>query len=429
VETFLRQFCTVDSNANPVCDGYVTGTEIPNLWRLIAFSGGALEILPILPSDATIREALSGNSPVLLSLRLASGEAAAAVATGVDRSGEIQIMDPSPRNAQTSLGAYRAAGAALLGAARFVPRPAIANGFLIAIAGAETEVASGNGRCGVPFPIPARPAAISFGYCDGAETPYQLQVTGPDVFRGTVTDLAEGGARFEIAGLRSGFFLISRPSASWELSTLETSFQPTNILNAASFNPDIAPGAAISIFGLGLSRANMETRVEIGGLPARILFATPFQLNAVVPLELAPGPAQLRVTSFFGTAEAPLEIRAAAPALFRFSTSQAAITNQDGQLNTPGNPARRGEVVVVYGTGFGAVEAQPGGNLLRTVLPVTARVAGVDVPVVYAGLTPGAAGLYQLNLTLPADLPPGLSQSLEIRQAGVTASTAQVAIR
>jgi uncharacterized protein (TIGR03437 family) len=109
------------------------------------------------------------------------------------------------------------------------------------------------------------------------------------------------------------------------------------------------------------------------------------------------------------------------------SDSQAAITNQDGTLNAPNNPAARGQVIVVYGTGFGAVQDSEGA-LRRTSLPVTVHAAGIDLPVVYSGLTPGFMGLYQLNVRLVTNMPPGLFQPLEIRQAGVTANPIPVAI-
>ena len=136
----------------------------------------------------------------------------------------------------------------------------------------------------------------------------------------------------------------------------------------------------------------------------------------------------MRLTSVFGVAEAQIDVRDAAPAVFRLSPTQAAVTNQDGSLNAPNNPAARGQIVVLYGTGFGAVQAAQG-SLRRTTLPVTIRGAGVDMPIVYAGLTPGSVGLYQLNVQLPADMPPGLFQLLEIRQAGVTANPVAIAIR
>jgi len=151
-------------------------------------------------------------------------------------------------------------------------------------------------------------------------------------------------------------------------------------------------------------------------------------VNAVVPLALQPGSWPLRLTSAFGVAEVQVEVRDATPAVFRLSESQAAVTNQNGSLNAPNNPAPRGQVVVIYGTGFGAVEEAAAG-VRRTVQPVTVRGAGVDLPVVYSGLTPGYIGLYQLNVQLPADMPPGLFQALEIRQGGVTANPVVIAIR
>lgn len=91
------------------------------------------------------------------------------------------------------------------------------------------------------------------------------------------------------------------------------------------------------------------------------------------------------MTSPYGAVAVPLTVQAAAPAVFRLG-------------------AARVQIVVMYGTGFGAVwEAE--GALRRTVAPVTVRVGDVDLPVVYAGLTPGTVGLYQINVQLPRDKP------------------------
>ena len=428
IDTYLRNFCVLDSQANQICDGYLTNPELPNLWRLINFAGGALEIVPIPPAELSIREALSGGSPVLVSLRLSDGAAIAVVATGVTADGGIQIMDPNPRQPRAGLAEYLSANATIAGAIRFIPRTPATGGFLLTAYGSAAGAAAPAGTCGVAFGIPGADATSLFVYCDGAHSVYQAEIAATGAYRGSLTDLSSGGPRFEINGLRNGSFRVSRPALTWELSTLETSFQANAVLNAASFTADYAPGTAISIFGLGLNRLGSETSVEIGGLPAQVLFSTPFQVNAVVPLTLAPGTWPMRLTSVFGVAEAQIDVRDAAPAVFRLSTTQAAVTNQDGSLNAPNNPAARGQIVVLYGTGFGAVQAAQG-TLRRTALPVTIRGAGVDLPIAYAGLTPGSIGLYQLNVQLPADMPPGLFQTLEIRQAGVTANPVTIAIQ
>jgi uncharacterized protein (TIGR03437 family) len=49
----------------------------------------------------------------------------------------------------------------------------------------------------------------------------------------------------------------------------------------------------------------------------------------------------------------------------------------------------------------------------------TPDIGGVAIPqdnILFAGLTPEFAGLYQINLTLPASLPPG-TQEVVLRQA------------
>ena len=428
LDTYLRNFCVLDSQASQICDGYLSNPEVPNLWRLVNFAGGGLEIFPVAPVELSIREALAGGSPVLVSLRLANGSAVAVVATGVTVDGGMQIMDPNPRQPRASLADYLAANASIAGAVRFIPRAPVAGGFLLIAYGTAVAAAAPAGSCGAAFGVPGAEATSLFVYCDGSQTVYQAEIAAAGTYRGSLTDLSSGGPRFEITGLRTGSFRVSRPALTWELSTLETAFQANAVLNAASFTADYAPGTAISIFGLGLARTNSETTVEIGGLLAQVLFATPFQVNAVIPLNLAPGAWPMRLTSVFGISEAQIDIRDAAPGVFRLSEAQAAVTNQDGSLNAPNNPAGRGQIVVVYGTGFGAAQAAQGA-LRRTVIPVTVRGAGVDLAVVYSGLTPGSIGLYQLNVQLPADMPPGLFQVLEIRQAGFTANPVSIAIR
>lgn len=427
VDSYLRNFCVLDSQANQICDGYLSNPEAPNLWRLVNFSGGGLEILPIATTELSIREALAGGTPVLVSLRLSGGAAAGVVVTGAGADGGLQIMDPNPRQPRGSLGEYLGAGATIAGAARFSARAGTASGFLMHAYGNTVAVAAAAGGCGAAFGIPGADATSLFSFCDGSQNVYQAEIGASGNYRGSLTDLGTGGPRYEINGLRTGVFRVSKPGLYWELAALEPSIEANAVVNAASFTTDYAPGTILSIFGLGLARGGQETQVEIGGQRAEVLYATAFQVNAVVPLGLAAGSWPLRLTSGFGVAEAQVELREAAPAVFRLSETQAAVTNQNGSLNAPNNPATRGQVVVIYGTGFGAVAEGTGAR--RTMQPVGVRGAGLDLPVVYSGLTPGYIGLYQLNVQLPVEMPPGLFQVLEIRQGGVAANPVVVAIR
>src|SRR5262249_8380520 len=148
-----------------------------------------------------------------------------------------------------------------------------------------------------------------------------------------------------------------------------------------------------------------KTVVEVGGIPAPVIAQTPFQVNAQIPFEAGSGATTLRITSAFGAAEQPIQIGDVAPGIFQVSGQVAAILNLNNTLNTPDNPAKRGETVVIFCTGLGLVTSQ--GSLSVAQAPVTALVQGLAWRPDFAGLTPGFIGLYQVNLPIPAAAPPG----------------------
>ena len=117
------------------------------------------------------------------------------------------------------------------------------------------------------------------------------------------------------------------------------------------------------------------------------------------------------------------------PALFTFPGSpQAVVLNQDGSVNGPANPARRGEFVTLYLTGSGPVLPAVRSGAPAPVAPLS-RVAGlVEVEILgatvaeddlfFAGLTPGFVGLTQINVRIPADAFAGEQVTLLLRIAG-----------
>jgi len=217
----------------------------------------------------------------------------------------------------------------------------------------------------------------------------------------------------------------------------DINFSSHSVVNAATFSADMAPGGLIAIFGDGLAKSGTTTKVEIGDRTASVTAAFPFQVNAQIPPGIAPGTQTLRVTSAFGVSEQAIEIQAAAPAIFRLdpvplgldktALNKGAIINQDAKLNLPSNPARRGTVVTVFGTGFG--ETKGGSAPVSTVSQVTGSLGGQDVPVLFAGLTPGFVGLYQVNVSIPISVPPGLDLPISFRIGGVESSPVEIAVQ
>jgi uncharacterized protein (TIGR03437 family) len=75
-------------------------------------------------------------------------------------------------------------------------------------------------------------------------------------------------------------------------------------------------------------------------------------------------------------------------------------------------PARTGDVVIAYGVGWGpTTSSDPIGTLATSAAKLTSNysltLGGMPVNVSYAGLSPGSAGLYQINFTVPAGLAAG----------------------
>jgi uncharacterized protein (TIGR03437 family) len=214
------------------------------------------------------------------------------------------------------------------------------------------------------------------------------------------------------------------------------------VVNGASFAaaPDnfVAPNSIISIFGIDLSLQTKQVsqsdlvrgrlpvvlggvQVRIGEIPAPLYFVSPLQINAQVPSEITPGEWQLVVVreNLSGGNAATVKVRPAAPGLFPYvtHTDYTLVGRGDPQGSTP---ARPGEVVLIFGTGFGATApAVFAGELpdfaAQVVLPARAWLGDAILPdhlLLYVGQAPGFAGLSQINLELPADLAPG---DLQIR--------------
>ena len=444
---FLTSFCATGAEGNSFCDGFFTVPEtqerIVNLWRLGAFAGGGVEVAAEKPEDPAIRDALAQGSPVILALALTSDGVPAGshfvVATGVSANAWIQIHDPNPAFGRSALNEYllgfEAAGqrwkAALTGAARLRPPAAVYPGFLVSSSSAAFEVRSPSGDCGVNFEFPSSPATpgaapaaaggvFRFRYCAGAETRYQLDLTGSGVQRATLTDLSDPGGRLELSAGAGASFALSRPATLWKAAPLEMTLTAGGVVNAATLTPGIAPGSLVYIRGTGLSGG----KVELDGQPVTVVAAEAFRVIAQAPLEVPPGQHSMRVESRFGSAEQAVEVRETAPAIFQSANS---VVNQAGTVNSPVSPAQRGQAIVVYCTGLGAVDRQ--GTLARVKTPVSAVLGGVELPVAFAGLAPGMTGVYQVNIVLPAATPPGLDLELRLRQQGADSNSVPVSIQ
>ena len=102
-----------------------------------------------------------------------------------------------------------------------------------------------------------------------------------------------------------------------------------------------------------------------------------------------------------------------------------------GNLIGPSNPAHAGDVLVMYCLGLGAVTpavadgtAAPSNPPASTVITVTVRVATQTANVIFAGLTPTLAVLYQIDLYVPQGTPTGDEVPVTLSTGGQTSGRA-----
>jgi uncharacterized protein (TIGR03437 family) len=157
---------------------------------------------------------------------------------------------------------------------------------------------------------------------------------------------------------------------------------------------------------------------------APIYFVSPTQISAVVPFTVPNDGTQLTFTVTNGTASNAVTVYSgpSSPGIFTQPSGglgSGAVLHADFSLVTAASPAKSGETIQVFLTGLGTVTgntaagaAGPANPLATTVLPVDIGIIGsdgnfYDGTVTFAGLAPNLGGLYQVNVTLPANLPTG----------------------
>ena len=204
------------------------------------------------------------------------------------------------------------------------------------------------------------------------------------------------------------------------------------VANAASGSAGpLAPGSIASLYGAGLP-ANFV--VTVNGVTAPIFGAIPSQINFQIPFEVGPGTATVNLMATGRGTTSTIQIQTVGPGLFTQAGGAAAVLNQDYSVNGPGQPAAVGSAIAAYLTGLGPVQPPvatgapaPFNALSRTTGMVTAAIGSTPATVVFSGLAPGYAGLYQVNVLVPQVS--GGQYPLQISVNGVAGNAAPVSIR
>jgi uncharacterized protein (TIGR03437 family) len=202
------------------------------------------------------------------------------------------------------------------------------------------------------------------------------------------------------------------------------------VANAEGESPTIAPNTWVEIKGLNLAPdsriwqpsdfINNQLPTQLDGVSATVngkaafpYYISPTQVNILTPPDAISGPVQVQVTNNGAiAAQVVSQSQSISPSFFVFNGGPyIAATHVNGNLLGPTSlypglttPAKPGEVVVLYGNGFGPTStpvtsgaATQSGTL--SPMPVI-KIGGVTATVQFAGLV--APGQYQFNVVIPS---------------------------
>jgi uncharacterized protein (TIGR03437 family) len=214
-----------------------------------------------------------------------------------------------------------------------------------------------------------------------------------------------------------------------------------------------SPGSLISLYGVNLAADELtqakgfplptslnEVSLLVNGQAAPLLASTPWQINAQLPQTVAAGTVAFQI-GYAGGVRLPavsVAVQSSSPENFFFpflrgllgavlGYSQAAAFHAGtGVAADLDHPAAAGETLEIYGLGLGVTNpmlqagvASPASPPARALETPRLQIGGKDAVVVFAGLEPGLAGVYQVNAIVPAGLSPGLHNVTWGSNAGV----------
>jgi large repetitive protein len=210
----------------------------------------------------------------------------------------------------------------------------------------------------------------------------------------------------------------------------------------------LAPGTIVQIYGANFATQTASattlplpvtlsgTSVSIGGIPAPLYYVSSGQINAQVPSELQPNHQYQVIVNANGVLSAPdlISVSALSPGLDANPNGSLIAQHLDGTLVTSASPAQPGEYIQLYGTGLGATDrtvadgaGAPSNPVANALNAATVTINGEPASVLFTGLTPGLAGLYQVDVQVPADAPNG-ALPLVLSQNSVTANSVTLAV-
>jgi uncharacterized protein (TIGR03437 family) len=154
-----------------------------------------------------------------------------------------------------------------------------------------------------------------------------------------------------------------------------------------------------------------------------------------VPVELNVQQTHLTIARN-GSAGFPITLNLSpyAPGIFVGGDGSPVIVDyRTGALVSAAQPAKPGDVLIIYATGVGPIANPPPSGtpapldtLFQLAVPVTVAFGNQAATAAFAGLAPGFIGVYQVNVAVPA-LAPGAT-TLQLRVSGAASNLVPLSV-
>jgi uncharacterized protein (TIGR03437 family) len=210
--------------------------------------------------------------------------------------------------------------------------------------------------------------------------------------------------------------------------------------------PNLGPATPVGNAGYDaygkLSPGLAGVNVTFDGIPAPLFFVYGGQINLQVPFEVAGKTSTKVVVNYLGSVSAAVTVPvvAAQPAFFMINATDPFAANADyganPKPNSATNPASRGTVMSVYGTGVGKVSydivtgAPAAGPPAGFTGGYNCSLGGKSMSVPFGGWTPTSVGLAQWSFIIPNDAATGaVSLKCTDTVSGASTQTATIYIK
>lgn len=255
-----------------------------------------------------------------------------------------------------------------------------------------------------------------------------------------------GGAVYQVNADGSGLHAAYAPRA----------IGAGGVVSAAGASLPPSPGGIFTVYGINLADDSITSAsrfplpdllagasVLVNGSAVPLLSVSTWQIDAQLPPETPAKSVDFELTFADGsrTPVQTVDVAAAAPDVFLIELEQNSILQAAAFHAGTGipaddvHPAHAGEVLEMYATGLGttipavpAGQPSPGNPPAQVASPPVVLIGGIQAQVLFAGLTPGLAGVYQLNVVAPNGLRTG-RYSVTLQGGGNVAGQGSIAVQ